>query len=335
MNRIYARTDSRFLMQGVTVQQLRFRVRADETIIFENEPGAALRGALYEAISKKFCSEMFSVVTRQPHHQEVCPVCWLLAAEYPDARRGQNVPRPLTLQPPINQMTFTRGQEMRFGVSLIGKAQDMLPYVARAVQNMGRIGVGRGRGRFSLLGIDEVHPLLDTERVIMDGQTIKRPTLKITATTVHDVANSLPDHAVTLEMLTPLRLTAQAGLLKKIQPSIFLQRLIERCQNLAEHYAEYGADDERPTRHDWLAAQDALLETAATLHVGYDDTIWVEAFSGSRRTNHISPISGLVGRVRWEGSISPILPWLLWGSALHVGKNAVKGSGYYRVIFAT
>jgi hypothetical protein len=334
MNAIYAQTDSRFLMAGLTVQHLRFRVRADETILFENEPGAALRGALYEALAQNFCSEVFSVVTNMPHHQEVCPVCWLLAAEDPDAGRGHNISRPLTLQPPLEQMTFLRGQVMSFGISLIGKAQNMLPYIARAVQKMGRIGVGRGRGRFTLLAIDEVHPLLDTERAIMDGRTVKTPTLQITPQGIHDVAKALPEHAITLEFLTPLRLTAQAGVLKSFDPRIFMQRLIERCQNLSEHYAEYDPDTAHPVREDWLAAQDKLLAAASDLRVGYSDLVWVEAFSGSRRTQRVSPISGLVGRVRLEGNIRPLLTWLLWGATLHVGKNAVKGCGYYRIVRA-
>lgn len=334
MNAIYAQTDSRFLMQGVTVQHLCFRVRADETILFENEPGAALRGALYEALAQNFCSETFSVVTNMPHHQEVCPVCWLLAAEDPDAGRGHNIPRPLTVQPPLQQMTFLRGQVMSFGISLIGKAQNMMPYIARAVQKMGRIGVGRGRGRFTLLAIDEVHPLLDTERAIMDGRTVKTPTLQITPQGIHDVAKSLPEHAITLELMTPLRLTAQTVVLKKLEPKIFMQRLIERCQNLADHYAEYDPDTVRPVREDWLVAQEGILAAAGELRVGYDDTAWVEAFSRSRRTQRVSPISGLVGRIRLEGDIRPLLTWLLWGATVHVGKNAVKGSGYYRVIRA-
>jgi len=69
--------DARFLMQGVTVQHLRFKVRAIETIFFENEPGAALRGALYEALSTNFCSEAFSELPAPAHHQDYCPVCWL------------------------------------------------------------------------------------------------------------------------------------------------------------------------------------------------------------------------------------------------------------------
>ncbi len=326
--------DSRVLMRGIMVQHLQFRVCVIESIYFENEPGAALRGALYEALSRNFCSETFGMEVRGSHHQETCPVCWLLAAEDPHAGRGQNIPRPLTLQPPLGQTHFAKGQVMSFGVSLIGKAQDMLPYIARAVQKMGGIGVGRGRGRFTLEAIDEVHPLLDTERALMDKRKVKQPTLQITPAVIQDVAAQLPQHAITLELLTPMRLTAENTVVKRIIPQVLMQRLLERCQNLAEHYAEYAPDDLRPTRSEWLAAQEHLLAAANDLHPAYDETTWVEAFSGSQRTRRVSPISGIVGRVRWEGEVTSLLPWLLWGATLHVGKNAVKGSGYYRVIRA-
>lgn len=325
--------DPQTLMRGLTVQHLRFRAQPLESIYFEGETGAALRGALYEALSTNFCSETFGVTAPNPHHKETCPVCWLLAAEDDNAKRGQNIPRPLTIQPPIERVHFPQGSEMRFGISLVGKAQNMLPYVARAVQKMGEIGVGRGRGRFRLEAIDEVHPLLDTERALMDGRMVKRPTLQITASVVQQVAASLSTHAVTLELLTPMRLTAGDALVREsIPPNVMIQRLIERCQNLVEHYAEYPIGDAPPTRADWLAAQQQALDIARTLRVAYDETHWAEAFSGSRRTGRVSPISGLVGRVRWEGEVAPLLQWLLWGATLHVGKNAVKGSGYYRVI---
>jgi hypothetical protein len=325
--------ESRRLMAGLTVQQLRFRVRARESIVFDGEPGAALRGALYEALSRNFCSEAFAPGSDTPHHQQTCPVCWLLAREAPEAGRGQNIPRPLTVQPPGSDSVLA-SQPLTFGISLIGRAQDLLPYIARAVQKMGDIGVGRGRGRFRLEAIDEVHPLLDTERMLMDGRVVRRPTLQITPAVVHDVAQTLPTHAVTLELLTPMRLTAGEKLMRTITPRVFIQRLIERCQSLCELYAEPPAGEPMPQRADWITTQTALLGAADRLCVGYDETAWVEAFSGSRRTGRVSPISGVVGRMRWEGDVRPVLPWLLWGASLHVGKNAVKGSGYYRIIRA-
>jgi hypothetical protein len=327
------RSDAFILMRGMTVQHLRFRVRAQEHILFENEPGSALRGALYETLARNFCSEAFGF-TGAPtlEHQKTCPVCWLLMAEDPASGRGQNLPRPLTLQPPLGKHSFRRGEMFTFGVSLVGKAQDFLPYVARAVQKMGEIGVGRGRGRFSLMTIDELHPLLDAERTLMDGNKVKRPTMQVTPAVIEQVAARLPANMVMLELLTPMRLTAGEKLVNRITPRIFMQRLLERCQSLAEHYAEYPPDDTPPVRSEWVSAQDRLLAAADRLSIGMDETIWEEAFSGSRRTGRISPIGGLIGRMRWDGDVAAVLPWLLWGVTLHVGKNAVKGSGYFRVI---
>lgn len=325
----------RRLMQGVTVQHLRFRGRAQESILFEGEPGAALRGALYEALSRNFCSETFDLTNgNAPHDRENCPVCWLLAREVSDAGRGHNIPRPLTLQPPVNSVHIRAGSTLIFGVALIGKAQNMLPYIARAVQKMGDIGVGRGRGRFKLEAIDEVHPLLDAERMLMDKRVVRRPTLQITPSVVEDVARTLPSNAVTLEILTPMRLSADERIVHQITPRVFMHRLIERCQSLSEQYAEVPPDQTPISRFDWIAAQTELLGIADGIHVGYDDTTWVEAFSRSRRTQQISPIGGMVGRMRWEGNVTALIPWLLWGTSLHVGKNAVKGSGYYRIIRA-
>jgi hypothetical protein len=34
---------------------------------------------------------------------------------------------------------------------------------------------------------------------------------------------------------------------------------------------------------------------------------------------------------RWEGDVTRLRPWLLWGQSLHVGKDAVKGNGWYQV----
>ena len=61
-----------------------------------------------------------------------------------------------------------------------------------------------------------------------------------------------------------------------------------------------------------------------------DDTRWVELRSYSTRQRRATPIGGLMGRITlacddWR----PFLPWLLWGQFTHVGKDAVKGNGWY------
>ena len=313
-------------MQGLTAHHLRFQVQALEPISFGNQPGSAIRGALYQALSRHFCSEPDDPQT--PDHQSRCPVCWLLAAEDPQGDRGHTIPRAMTVQPPLTS-EFDTDEVLTFGITLIGRAQDLMLYLVRAVQMMGHTGIGRGRGKFRLTGLAEYSPLLDAERKLLDGNTIRQPTLHINDPRIEECSRNIPDDHVTLEFITPLRLTRDKRLLKSPEPEPFAQRLIERCQALVTYYAEPAGG---PEREAWKEASRSLTAQAARLAVACDETKWVEMWSGSRRQQRYTPISGLVGVVRWEGDVSGLKTWLLWGQSLHVGKNAVKGNGWYRIV---
>ena len=136
------------LMHGLTVQHLRFTVRPLETISFDNQPGSAFRGALYELLRNNFCSEPKGAQT--PDHTLRCPVCWLLAAEDRQAGRGQNIARPLTVQPPIGQeaqLIYLRDQEFTFGYSLIGQARECAALSGPRWSNRwGKLGLATGAG---------------------------------------------------------------------------------------------------------------------------------------------------------------------------------------------
>lgn len=317
------------LMQGMSIQHLRFTVQPQESIVFDAQAGSALRGALYQALSENFCSEPGTPIT--PDHSDHCPVCWLLAAENPNAPRGENIPRPLTVEPPVEASLFHPSHTLTFGFSLIGKAQDLFPYLARAVEKMGKIGVGKGRGRFRLMGISEYSPLLDAERPLLNGRVVSAPTLQVNLPRVTEAANAISQTRITLEFLTPLRLIKDEQLVKHPDPVIFLQRLLERCQGLVTHYAESASSVGETSVH-WTTELNRIKAAASGIQLTYDDTQWMEARSGSRRQGRYTPISGLVGTVRFEGDLAPVLPWLLWGASLHVGKNAVKGNGWYRIV---
>lgn len=315
------------LMRGMSVQHLRFQVVPQESIVFGNQPGTAIRGALYQALSSNFCSEPGEPLT--PDHKEHCPVCWLLDRENILDKRGQKLPRPITVEPPpLARDLYNPGDQLSFGISLIGKAQDLMPYVLRAAQRMGEIGLGKGRGCFKLIDIREINPIFDAERTLLNGRTVQKPTLQVTAVRITEAADALPVNHLTMELLTPLRLTAHGKLVKYAEPAVFVQRLLERAERLAQYYSE-GADY---AAEAWRVGRDALLAHCDSLRLTYNETEWYEAHSGSRRQGRYTPISGILGRIRWEGDLQPVLPWLLWGQSLHVGKDAVKGNGWYRIL---
>lgn len=322
------------LMAGLRVLQLELTVRAVDAVAFGDQPGSALRGALYGTLAAKFCGVGYDEAT--PEHRSICPVCRLLAAEDDKAGRGRNLPRPLAIQPPLGATYYPSGATFRFGISLIGWAESALLYVLRAVEALGHSGVGRGRSRLQVLAVKEVSPLESIEHSLLEGRMVRQPQIAVTVATVEDALARRPlSNRVCLELLTPMRLTSEGRLVKKLNALVLMQRLIERCQNLTEHYSVPVPAIPPVTREEWLRLYRAVSDAAQTVTVAADDTYWVEARSGSRRQQRYTEIGGLVGSVVFEGELALLLPWLLWGQSLHVGKDAVKGNGWFRVQDAT
>jgi hypothetical protein len=69
----------------------------------------------------------------------------------------------------------------------------------------------------------------------------------------------------------------------------------------------------------------------APIRLAENDAEWVDVWSGSKRTGRLTPTGGFVGRAVWRGGLGPYLPLLRCGEVVHVGKNAVKGDGWYRI----
>jgi CRISPR-associated endoribonuclease Cas6 len=98
-------------------------------------------------------------------------------------------------------------------------------------------------------------------------------------------------------------------------------RLLDRLDALG---ARYGGG---PT----AAGVAALLAHAATVRVVESRLTWRELFRASGRHRALLPMGGLVGDVVLEGDLTPLLPWLVWGSLVHVGKDAAMGNGELRL----
>jgi len=322
-------------MSGLTILHLRFRAEAVTTVRFDAQPGSALRGALYAYMRDHYCSDVSGFAGDD--HQETCPVCLLLAQEDEERIRGRNPPRALTLQPPASGVIAPK-QRFTFGITLIGKAQRLMIFLLRAAAEIGQQGVGIGRGRFKVIDIEEYSPLLDVGRSLTRDQSVLRSALYVDAKRIDEqqsggfqrVGDATPSGStLTLKFITPMRLIDQGVLVKRPDAGVIMQRLIERCQEL---HGYFGEGEQQP-REAWVALMQGLCDHARTLTTTYDDTVWIEAWSGSKRQPHLTPISGFTGVVRWEGEAAAVLrPWLLWGQSLHVGKDAVKGNGWYTVL---
>jgi hypothetical protein len=313
-------------MYSLTLTHLRFIIEAVTPVRLGGyEAGMRLRGALGNVMRRAYCAGDAG----DPGHAAGCPVCWLLAAnEHPgEERRGY------ALVPPLNPPeAYAPGQCLTFGLSLFGTAVRYLPYFILAVPEMGRGGVGPGRGQFALRSVWAVNPLRNEfQPLLAEGESLVRlPALTVNHEHVTQAAEALAKSLkgrLTLNFLTPTRLIQQEALLKVPDFGAFFARLLKRLDELDEQFAG-GAG--RP-----VAEVQALQALADQVRLMETDTHWVELWSGSSRTGRQTPMGGYLGAAVYAAPLEvwrPLLPWLIWGQAVQVGKDVVKGNGWYELV---
>ncbi|MFQ6102493.1 MAG: CRISPR system precrRNA processing endoribonuclease RAMP protein Cas6 [Anaerolineae bacterium] len=354
-------------MENFTAHQLHFTCEVHTPILLNEHQGSAIRGALFHALRGQFC---FNKEVKSCGHcplSATCPICFLVATRDPQSKRGVEVPRPYTIEPPLERMDESTSQRMgesasqrmgerkfvnspirryepgeilEFGLSMFAQALNLFPYVVLGSQALERGGVGkrinesanrrRGRGRrrgtFVIREIAAVNSLTgERQPVLRQGDSLVQvPDVPITHQQVLQRANELAARItdrLTIEFRTPMRLIQRKHLVKEISFSPLFHRLMERLSSLAGQYCD------TPLDLDWRGT---LLPLADKVETVEDHTRWVELESYSTRKRGRTPTSGLLGWVTFRADDwTPFLPWLVWGEVVHVGKDAVKGNGWY------
>jgi hypothetical protein len=325
------------------VHHLWFEVETVTALALPPPAGPKLRAALFQALS--MVCPLGADANAPPEHKAVCPVCWLLATEKPGDRGGKDLPRPMTIEPPLDlkQGKMGPGERFGFGLSLFAQAANLFPYLALGVPEMGRRGLGRRlpelegeRGRFVLRRAEAINPLSQERQLLLDaarGPLFQTPCIPVTGEQVGEWASGQVDKwaseqvgEVVVEFLTPTRIVSEGRLVQRPLFGPLFARLLGRLRALSTHYADGAlvADEDRPD----------LLALAEQVQLVREAGEWDDGHSYSRRLGRSTPLGGFVGRATYQAPSDvwrSLLPYLLWGQSTHVGKSATKGNGWYRV----
>lgn len=316
------------LSTPLTLTHLRFDLIALDTIKLDGyRAGHYLRGALGNVLLRFVCPEPKGTKPT-PEHAAVCPACWLLSAEVDP---GQ-VRRAYSLCPPLPvPNAVLPGEKFSFGLTLYGEGTKFLPYFVLAMQEVGRSGLGPGRGRFEMESIWAVHPLTHhSEPVLLPGSDV----VHVPSYTLdwEELQACLPGWHSALEnttylllhFQTPMRLIHRKRLLKSPDFGIFFRHLLKRIDELAK---QFSGGERRP------AADVQRLHTLADqVRLVASEVNWIDFFGGSERRKNATPLSGFVGRATYQADDwSELLPWLLFGQGTQAGKHVVRGNGVFEV----
>lgn len=222
-------------------------------------------------------------------------------------------------------LSFATGDELRFGLTLIGPAIEELPYIIYAISLMARHGFGAQRIPFALL---------EASAIIGSTTRLKVYTPAMTHIAPHDARRNLSDlvkdrlmqlkleDTLRLLFLTPTRLRFQNRLQQRLQFEQLVKSLSLRLTMLAQTYSANKLDYD----YQSLLAQ-ARTATTQTEH------LWQHELKRySNRQDKKIEQDGFIGEAIFTGkTISDLLPLLVAGEFLHVGSSTAFGLGRYHI----
>ncbi len=249
--------------------------------------------------------------------------------------KNQDIPRPFVFRAPhTNQTRFQKGEAFEFGLVLIGRAVDYLPYFVLSFRELANEGLGLNRAKCALERVEQRRTSANgLGRATGEGRLVYSKDSGVFHSTENEGVDSYVNSRlrelsspngdqsrqnVTIRFLTPTFLKANGEVIRRPEFHHLFKRLRDRINALCTFFEDGALDlDFR-----------GLGERAATVRTVSARTDWVERFRTSSKTRQQHELSGFVGEATYGGALNEFLPWLALGEVLHVGKHTAWGNGW-------
>lgn len=322
-------------MENFRLARYRFHIQAGERgLDLPPFKGSALRGVMGRVMRQMSCADP-GWQCLDCHLRPQCPYAYVFeTAPSPVAAMMSGydqVPRPYVIEPPPGGQEFLPpGGEMVFDLLLFGRAIPLFPYFLAAFREGGRIGLGSGKKKYKLTGIEAVNDFTGSREVIYQtgGKLCQSYEIEWSGREVLLASAAIqPVREVTIEFITPTQLMADGLKLSQLEELDFvvlLRNILRRYSSLYVHH------------HDKLPEESFadLLEKAGEVSYGGGEGQVERWERYSMRREQRNPMEGFTGRLKYTGDLSPIVPYLMLGQWLHIGKWSVFGMGKYSCEFS-
>ena len=311
---------------NIRYQKFNFTIEAIDEVILPYYKGSTFRGGFGSTFKKVVCAlkrnDCKDCLLRQR-----CVYAYVFETFPPDntevmgMNKYQTVPHPFVIQPPEEtRQKYKPGEVLTFSLILIGKAVDLLPYFVYTFEELGKTGIGKGRGKYKLLRVEKGDDILYS---IEEKSLRSVSSEEIYLPEIFDFNSGNSDELISLRFLTPARILYQRDLAVDLIFHILLRSLIRRLGML--YYFHCG--NEMPS---WDYKR--LIEEGENVVTEKKSLTWYDWERFSSRQNVRMKMGGIVGEITYKGRLGQFLPVLKAGEILHVGKGTSFGLGRYVIL---
>jgi len=284
--------------------------------------GSTFRGGFGHAFKRTVCAAR-DKTCRTCLLKEKCVYAYVFETPPPKSarmmRKYEAAPHPFVIRPPNDERrNFNPGDKINFELALIGKATDYLPYFIYAFQELGSLGIGKGKAKYSLTTVQDAQG-----NTIYNAETNALSEFSLQTLSFLNGDKPTADKArLTLSFITPTRIIFQKHLTMDLEFHILIRVLLRRLSLLVCFHM--GID---PSGWDFKG----LIERAGKVSVVKRNLKWIDWERYSNRQETKMKMGGFVGDVEFEGELGEFLPLIRAGEALHVGKGTGMGLGRYEI----
>ncbi|NOY65722.1 MAG: CRISPR system precrRNA processing endoribonuclease RAMP protein Cas6 [Nitrospirae bacterium] len=309
-------------------------LQAEEEITLPAYKGATLRGAFGVAFKRIVCAL----------RKEDCSECLLsgrcIYFQIFEARaEGENplgrvktIPKPFVIDPPDDEKNlFVQGEALKFTLTLIGKATEYIPYFIYTFDELGRMGIGRKRGRYILrevIDLDSNTTVYNHDRKILEA--VERKTIDLSEAIEDFIHPAVKDNdtELTVRAVTPIRIKYGRHYTAELEFHILIRQLLRRLFLLWYFHGDYDSEYYETIREYHKNA----IRLAEKVRTKKASLYWYDWERYSTRQKARMKLGGVLGSVTYAGPVEPFNAFLKAGEIFHVGKGTTFGLGKYILI---
>ena len=229
----------------------------------------------------------------------------------------RRAPHPFVIEPPLGKKTrFVPGEAIDFGLVLIGRADDYLPYFIYAFDELGKLGIGKGKAKYRLDTVQR-----EGEILYEGSRGVLKPSAALPPASADPFTAGQTATNLSLRLLTPLRIVSNGELNSVPDFQSIFRTLLRRISLLS--YFHCGNEPDL----DFTG----LIERAGQVVTEFRSLRWHDWERWSARQDTRMKLGGVMGRISFSGDLGEFLPYLRQGELLHVGKGTAFGLGWYEM----
>lgn len=314
-------------MTAFKILKLQIKAIAIDDIHLPDYAGAVFRGNFGHAFKDVACLTL-QKKCNTCEKKAMCAYAQIFETDYPDGiksiKRLQKPPRPYIIDPPSMNMThFEKGKSVHFGLTLVGKAIDYLPYFIFTFKEMGKIGIGKGRGQFY---IEDVAVYKENDNHFssifksVDQRVINTDDNNLIIIHNDNNGHNIPD-TIKLKFVTPINIVVDKSSKHNLEFHALFSRLLARVNALSLLYCGEEFTDEHTQ----------LIEESRSIKTIENSTCWYQFKKHSNRQQKSFVAGGYLGEITYSGDFSKLYNILLAGTYVNAGKNTTLGFGKYEI----